>query len=78
MSNRDKFRKGMWVVSESGRVGIFTNFLDFDSGEVHYTNDSGETIAVVNEPLSQLKQATYTDIPVCRRPDIEIARAKGY
>ncbi len=75
---KSKFRKGMWVVNEQGKVGVLVDFLDFGNAEVHYTNESGETILVIQLPVSTLKQAAFTDIPAPRRPSLEVARAKGY
>lgn len=73
-----RLRKGMWVVNQTGKVGILVEFLDFATAEVHYTDDQGETILVAQTPVSELKQATFMDIPAPRRPSLDIARSKGY
>lgn len=75
---KSKLRKGMWVINTDGKVGILVDFLDFGTAEVHYTNDSGETILVAQVSVDKLKQAEFLNIPAPRRPSLEVARAKGY
>ena len=77
--NKNNLRKGMWVKTMDGEVGILAAFLDYSDCEVHLTNELGETRLVVLKPKSELIQASYMDIPENRRPEnLEYARSKGY
>lgn len=80
-------RKGMWVKTAAGSVGILTGFGD-STVDVTMTTGSGETVMVVVEDRmvpkvetvlsSQVAQAKYEDIPAPRRPPLDIAVSLGY
>jgi hypothetical protein len=62
-----RIRKGMWVVTSNGKVGIANAFLADGRVEFHEVNDDGETVLVYPVQLDTLVQARYREIPQPRR-----------
>ena len=60
-------RKGMWVVTADGKVGIARERLEDGRIEFHHVNDEGETILVYPVLEAELVQARYREIPQARR-----------
>lgn len=62
----DEHRKGMWVTTGDGRVGILHKFLADSKAEVHLTDASGLTVGVQELPLTSLVRAKRSDLPASR------------
>ena len=69
----------MWVRYQ-GRVGILVSMdTKFMLGEVHIVREDGSTLVKLRDVyLPYLRQATYNDIPLPRRPPEVEARLLGY
>jgi hypothetical protein len=67
----------MWV-NFSGKVGILTDLSPGDIASVMLTDANGMNLLAVTCRASELRQATYEEIPLKRRPDMDMARRLGY
>lgn len=81
-----RIRKGMWV-KDGDRIGIANaiNVRSFEDGpeyeevEFHAVNtEDGTTDIIYTLPATDVVQASYTDIPECRRPTKSLGNALGY
>jgi hypothetical protein len=69
----------MWAVEKSGKVGIVAGINDDGSAEFHHVAADGTTSAVSSEPLGELVQARYREIPESRRKlSAKAFKALGY
>lgn len=59
-------RRGMWVKTESGRIGIVNALNDDGTAEIHLTDAEGNTIDWVFLGTNQFEQAKTSDIPEAR------------
>jgi len=72
------WKQGMWVVTQNGKIGILYR-LDEQCCVHIVSRDKGETIEELTLPLTELRQATWNEIPECRRGITkEQAEALGY
>lgn len=62
----DEHRKGMWVTTGDGRVGILHKFLADSKAEVHLTDGAGLTVSVQEIPLTSLVRTKRSDLPANR------------
>ena len=78
MSTGRKIPKGLNIDFKDLQVGII-NELGGDTATVHVVNEDGDTILIIGKiSLNYLRQASYSDIPVSRRPDRKFCKALGY
>lgn len=75
--NEQPPKRGMWV-RHHGKTGILTDLAAGDVASVMITDDKGLNVAQISVSASELRQATYEEIPAPRRPDMELARKLGY
>jgi len=60
------WKQGMWVVTQEGKIGILYKLAD--QCAIHIVSrGTGETIEELLIPLTGLRQATWGEIPECRR-----------
>ena len=72
-------RKGMWVKSTGGQVGILVMPLDAVTWEFHVADQVTGLTTTIRTILShEVAQATFMDIPEGRRPALDVARRLGY
>lgn len=69
-------KRGMWVVTDDGRVGILTGIAPLCG--VDLVDEAGETTLAVQVPFESLRQATLAEIPEPRRPDPADGAPLGY
>lgn len=62
----DEHRKGMWVTTGDGRVGILHKFLADSKAEVHLTDAAGLTVDIQEIPLTSLVRAKRSELPAAR------------
>lgn len=81
-TNGQRIKAGMWVVYSdavfTNHVGILTALDSQDNAEVMLVDDSGFNLIAVRSPAAALRQATYAEIPLQRRPTTDVADALGY
>jgi hypothetical protein len=74
-------RKGMWVTTQTAEgmaTGILTQINEGGDVVVDLTNQDGHTDRILKGHASNLRQATFSEIPVPRRPHPQLAAAAGY
>lgn len=88
MIKRELTTNGMWVVYD-GRVGIM-EFAAADRNEERAMKAAGIcTVSIVKDDgsnelilrgisVSELRQATFEEIPAARRPSIAVGKMLGY
>lgn len=59
-------RKGMWITTGDGRVGILHKFLADAKAEVHLTDAAGLTVDRQEVPLTSLVRAKRSELPASR------------
>jgi hypothetical protein len=69
--------KRKWAVDITGQVGII-NDLANGIAEFHQVDPAGETLLVLQIPVSQLRPARRLEIPESRRPDYVRGASLGY
>lgn len=69
--------KRKWAVDVTGQVGIINNISN-GIAEFHQVDPAGDTMLVLQIPLSQLRPARRLEIPESRRPDYVRGAALGY
>lgn len=62
----NEVRKGMWIRTDAGRIGILYNFLADGVAEVHLTNADGLTVEVKEYPINTLVRAKASELPAKR------------
>lgn len=70
------FRRGMWLVADD-KAGIGMDFYD-NIATIHFIGEDGNTTLVKDYPYTEVRQATYDEIPEVRRPSKDIAEQYGY
>lgn len=75
-----QFRNGMWVTlkSDPPRTGILTVANELGIAAVMLTQEDGTNLLQISAPLSELRQATWREIPEARRPLADYADRLGY
>lgn len=71
------YRRGMWVRYQDV-TGILTGIGASSIAEVMLVDDIGENLKQVFVPLADVTRATYEQIPLPRRPTVDVALALGY
>ncbi len=64
--SNEEHRRGMWVTTGDGRVGILHKFLEDSKAEVHITDSAGLTVEVQEIPLTSLVRAKRSELPAAR------------
>lgn len=72
------WKQGMWITTSTGKVGILYKLSD--PCNIHIVSrDTGETVEELVLPITELRQATWSEIPECRRGITKAqAEALGY
>jgi hypothetical protein len=72
-----ELRKGMWVATSEGKVGIATGLLG-KFVVVDLVDETGATVITATLQGATLSQARWSQIPESRRPSQAAALSKGY
>lgn len=62
----NEVRKGMWVRTDAGRIGILNDFLAAGVAQVHLTDAEGLTVDVKEYPINTLVRAKASELPAKR------------
>lgn len=73
-----RLRRGMWVMDKELGIGIVQNTFDDGNVGVMLTDEAGFNKLFVTRPGTNFRQAKLKEIPINRRPNVELARALGY